>query len=473
MYIIDSGIEVPDIDYLVERVKELMFKGINVKDIKKLYVSTNRFKENAALILKEEYGIDNANSSQQILKYFNTRLNKEIANVLMDLNVDTSRYDIMNFVYDLKDAGYTEIDRSILDRYDLESLSSNVDGVIECINIILKNDILDAMYSGGKWTTNGVAMKKLALKDYQDAIDILTYRKLKKYTEVMKSLLESIASDGYIHPTVSVSRTNRINYSNPALMNIPKQLLWNVIGPREQGNMLVSIDIKQQEPWIVINSLGINSLKQILENNSDGLYEQIFYEIFKRYPEPIERSELKMSWNAMTYGASIKGVEDICRNIDGKAVYKYFSSFPEFKAYKARCNKMASKNVQLCRTYFGTELVANEFGSKLKRVLMDLPIQGTGADILALLVKHFDEYIEENELTDMIELYYTRHDEVILEVNKEFIELNGKEKVFDTLRDIFEHRIDDWEPFKVEITELIGNTNIESAMLNINEEDED
>lgn len=454
MYIIDSSTSIPDIDYLKNKLATSMEKGIAMRDLSTLCEEFRRNKEIAAKTLKEAYGITNPNSASDILAHFNNELCKDIAKVTADCGLLVPRGDIMPYVYDIFKDGIRVVTDELLSNYEFPFTVTNTESLKECLNRLVNNDIINAMYRNGKWTTNKDALAELALKERQDAIDILTYRKAKKYTESVQSFIDALRGDGMVHPEISLGKTNRVNYSNPALMNIPKQLLWNMVGPRRPGNMLISVDIKQQEPWIMINQLKIANLRALLETNGD-LYEQVFVEIFDRKPEPIERKELKTAWNAMTYGASIKGVRAQCKNIDGDKVFKYFNGIPEFKQYKSKCSKLSKQRVQTATTYFGTKLYADSVEpSKLQRILMDIPIQGTGADILALLVKHFDEEIEEQGLSGMISVYYTRHDEVILEVQQELVKELGEEKLFELVQDIFEHKVDDWEPFKVEIKEV-------------------
>ncbi len=100
---------------------------------------------------------------------------------------------------------------------------------------------------------------------------------------------------------------------------------------------------------------------------------------------------------------------------------------------------------------------------------MNLPVQGTGADILALLIKHFDGETKSRGLSGIMEFYFSRHDEVIIEVDRGFYETEGLDKVTSILRDIFEHSVDDWEPFTVEIKVLNGF----ELDGNVTEDDED
>lgn len=448
MFHIKSNIHKPDIDYLYNKMQESMEIGVAVKNLDKLW---NRFNGNVKLsleIIRENYGIENPNSSQQVIGYFKKQLLGEIAVIASDYDTfNISSNTFIEIIEGLVDSGAKDIDSVA------ESYGRATEDIKDCIVRVLTETSFTSLYRLGKWTANADALTELAMNGRQDAVDILTYRKNKKFAETIATLRESTDSRGFIHPNVSKTITNRISYSSPALMNIPKELLWSVVGPRKEGNILVSVDIKNQEPWIMINMLGIQRLKNLLSMHG-GLYESIYKDIFNAEPNKLERTELKTVWNAMTYGMSKFGVKNTCKHIDGEAVYKYFNSFKEFKNYKSKCRSLAKKGVTLAKTYFGTELHANSIGKGLDRTLMDIGIQGTGADILSLLVKNFYQMAELCDVLGRIEIYYTRHDECIIEVDKDLIEETSREDVFKFIKTVFEHRIDDWEPFQVEIKEL-------------------
>ena len=77
-------------------------------------------------------------------------------------------------------------------------------------------------------------------------------------------------------------------------------------------------------------------------------------------------------------------------------------------------------------------------------------MQGTGSDILSLLVKHF----ETEGIAEGLSLYYTRHDELILEAGKEYMSGLSLEELEGRMREIFQHQVDDWEPFQIEVSVL-------------------
>ena len=511
MYKINTRTNKPDVGYMEATVGNLMKRGIRLADCKALMEYYVNLREALREDFVTKYSVDNPNSSKQIIAY-------------------------------------------------LQYLSNQV----EAGN---RNDIIDICYDDehNKWTSDAEAMEKLADLGYEFAQDLLDYRHAKKYAESIESIWEAADENGLIHPTVTLGKTHRVNYSKPGIMTIPKQLLWHVVAPYTPGNILYSIDIKNQEPGILINLSGADELKFALES-PDGLYETMFKQCFKptvkanvlidtfledrvytipeiraigtissalyspskpssheiyyndkrvvgieticmggskgvypKFPDKVsieledgsieqvgvtwgsaeknykkssdyciegvlegidvriskvERREFKTSWLAISYGASAFGIKNMCKVIDGGKVYKYITGIKAIKEYRSRVEKAARNGVNIIKTAFGNPMYAGDFGDdvkKLKRVLLDLPIQGTGADILALLIKRFYDYTSENGLTDKVSLYYTRHDELILEVAKEWLEEAGSKKVEATLRDMMEHQVDDWVPFKIEV----------------------
>lgn len=337
-------------------------------------------------------------------------------------------------------------------------------------------DVVAALYNNDKcsWSTDGKKMALLIHMDasrYKFATDLVTYRRIKKHCETIESLLKHCDKYGIIHPSVSMSKTNRINYSDPALMNIPKKLIWGLISPRKDGNILISVDIKNQEPWILINMLNIQELRDIIKSNPLGLYNGIYDKVYGGEPTEIQRNEVKTAWNALTYGASKFGIAQVCMNIDSDLICKYFGSIKELKEYTGRCFGRANNKYRNVKTVFGTELRADgKTKGEIRRQLMDLPIQGTGSDILALLIENFQSYARGHELLEKVTLYFPRHDELILEIDKDYFNEVGEDYVIELARDMFEHQIDDWDPFQVKISRV--DTAWEDSLASTDEEEE-
>lgn len=408
MYNISLEKDTPDIEYAVRRIRDSVEKGISISGDESTLMKLEEMCREIENNLYQTCGIMNPNNQADIIRFYD-----RISDGLSGFEKDTA-----NFVYGPPD-----------------------------------NNPARFLFRNGKWTTDKEALMGLSEAGYQSASEILEYRKIKNYCHVWRSFLEARDKDGRIHPRITVSKTNRINYSSPPLINIPRDLPGSLIQSRRKGNLLFSADIKQQEPAIMVHMLGLKELREFIKVHKD-LYAGIFIEVFGRNPKPTERDEVKKIWNAMTYGASLKRIKNMCRYTDGDRIGKYFNSMWEFKKYRRKCMELADQGVRSMKTYFGTVVYACENGPRLWRVLMDIAIQGTGSDIMALLIKHFDEEVSKRGLMEVMDIYYVRCDEIILEIQREFAEENGTDMVNKLIKDLLEHQIDDWEPFLMEINQM-------------------
>lgn len=391
MYRIDSKVDKPDIGYLRAAVERAVVKrGVRLDGkVFELRKSLNFDVNDKLRIFRGEYGLENPNSQRQL-------------------------------------------ESCLLRVLDEEELS-----------VLREKD--------GKLTTKKEYLERLADEGNRLALDLLEYRYVKKRVETIDSLLLQCDKYGLLHPNITLGDTNRINYEKPALMNIQKDILWDIIRPYKDGASLISIDIKNQEPMILINWLCIESLKEAYRKYNCDLYSGIFDLVYGRMPSEEERAECKVAWNALTYGTSKRALKDMCMLIDADEIYSYFNKIPELKSYRSKCYAYANNKIRACRTYFGTPLraTARQVG-QLSRQLMDYPVQGTGSDILSLLVRHF----ETEGIAEGLSLYYTRHDELILEASKEYMSGLSSEELTGRMREIFQHQVDDWEPFQIEVSVL-------------------
>ena len=402
MYHIKSGIDKPDFMFLLEELEGIV-KGKGLRLSNKIFEIKDKLSKDVSsfnALIVSQYNINNPNSSAQILKY-------------MGENLD---YDLLEICRDEKTG----------------KLSSSKENLAELSKL-------------------GCAF----------AIDILNYRKYKKQLEYVEGLLGNCDRFGRIFPNIDLGATNRVNYTDPPLMNIPKEILWDVLTPRVDGNYLVSVDIKNQEPTVLINWKNIECLKAKLTSER-GLYFEIFVEIFNKEPNDLELKELKTAWLALNYGATKIGIKNICSLIDGEAVYDYFNSIKEIKRYTGEAYGLSKAKCRVAYTYFGTKLnLSARDVNSLKRQHLDFPIQGTCSDILSMLAKRFRWYINTYNLKDVLSIYYTRHDELIIEVDKTFYEKRNaskdeKDHINCLLGDILNHKVDDWVEFKTKITLVKG-----------------
>ena len=285
------------------------------------------------------------------------------------------------------------------------------------------------------------SLEYLIIQGFSIADTLLKARNLSAKLTNYKKLNDLAMQDVHnaIHPKFELHKTNRVYYNSPDLIKIDKVL----IVPRDVHNHLFSVDVKQQEPYIFINMLNIMDIKELLKQEPD-IYKAIYKKVFNaEIPDEATRTEIKQVWNSITYGRGRKALEKESKLVDGVKVLDYFNSIPQYKAYMNQAEKQAKKYNYNTKTYFNTVLNAGNIKSwQLLNSLLNLPVQGTAADILTFLVAKADSLDK-----DVFNLLYTRHDELILEVNGE---IDAKEaKAY--LQEQFTHQIDNWIPFSVNV----------------------
>lgn len=393
----------PNLKGLRETIEECVELGIKVADTREMErVIRNEYNKYLSE-LRDMYDIDNPNSSKQVIAAF-----KELAS--------TTTPEIADVCQDEKT---------------------------------------------GKWSTKAENLDLLKSMGVPVAFTLARYRTLSNILSSINTMNNLKDSNGLVHPDISYGKTGRINYIEPALMNINKKVLWHMIAPRDDDSVLYSIDIKNQEPWILINMLDIESLRSMLDPER-GLYESIFRAWFNRECTPEERAEFKMCWNALTYGSSKKNLEERCRYLDVDLVYTNFNNIPELKQYRKECTSKGFAGRTGCTTIFNTELKCDaRRGMALARQHMDYPIQGSGVDILAFLNQNLADSVEKAGYENFIKPYFFRHDECIVQVGNALIDAIGEDAVEEFLKETFEHQIDNWVPFDVKIQKLEQNSSFE------------
>lgn len=395
MIILNKNDEVPR-EYLLNMLRERSKKGIRVVAPVEQKKEANKRAQDALHVIQTEYGIDNPNSNKQLAEY---------------------------------------------------ALASNDMALINCV-----------MDEKGKISFCADNVAKLLEIDHPFGSVLQRYKEATGLIKNIGMVTDWIDPKGFIHPIVSLQNTNRISYKEPPLMNINKKLLWKMIKPESDEYELWSVDVKNQEPWIFAHLVNDDKLKAIVQEaymRKESFYKIVFEHV---YGHPVENdyeyTEFKTGWNMLTYGGTKKGLVERCKVIDGAKLYQFVSKLPAYKEYTGMVRKLANNGINTRTTYFGSTVVSDAYGtSALARSLADIAIQGTGADILALLVKHINTNINETpELRTKVNIYYTRHDEIIFQVKRDVSDTD--ESITAMLHELTDHMIDVWVPFMTDIEKI-------------------
>ena len=251
--------------------------------------------------------------------------------------------------------------------------------------------------------------------------------------------------NGYVYPNWSYGETYRVSFSEPGLSNISENIRSVVVAP--EGYLLCKIDYSQQEPYIMISWLEINELKKLILEYDDFYTALAIFLLEKKINEDV-RSKFKTAWLATSYGASIPTISRQIGKDNAKIFFDAYNvKLPQIGKLQDDIKRRIARGDYSCESYFGRERNIDYRGGYTGRAMLNNPIQMTGSDILSFAIEDIQRYKEVNNLgDDILRIYWTVHDEIILLVKK------GYEEHCKNIAKTICYRVDNWIPFKVKVT---------------------
>ncbi len=285
----------------------------------------------------------------------------------------------------------------------------------------------------GKTGLSTAAAELEKMKDAHPIVPlIMEFREMDKLMSTyVLALPDQVAADGRVHTNFSqaIVPSGRLSSNNPNLQNIPvrtelgREIRTAFVAPK--GRVLVSADYSQIELRVAAAMAGDEDMMQTFRDGLD-LHQQTAAEL---YDVPLEevtkemRSASKTINFGVLYGMSAHGLS-VATGMDLKQanefIERYFEVRPKLKEFIEKTKKMAYDE-QYTATIFDRrrpcpEIRTNNFHIKqaAERVAVNVPIQGTAADIYKLamiaLVKRLD---------DDCQMLLQIHDELIVEAPAE------------------------------------------------------
>jgi DNA polymerase-1 len=312
----------------------------------------------------------------------------------------------------------------------------------------------DLMLPSGKktktgWSTNADVLEKLQGK-HPIIKEILDYRTLTKLKSTYADgLLKVISADGRIHTSfqMTVTATGRLSSTEPNLQNIPirKELgseirKMFVAGP---GNELVDADYSQIELRLLAHISGDEAMREAFRSGMDfhTITASRVFGVPVEQVTPILRGRAKAVNFGIVYGISAWSLaNDIgVSTAEAKAYMDaYYEKYSGVRDYMKNVVDKA-KTDGYVETLYGRrrylpELKASNFAQRSfgERVALNMPIQGTAADIIKLAMVNAAARLKREGLAARLILQV--HDELIVECPQE-----ETEKVKTLLRDEMEN----------------------------------
>ena len=332
-----------------------------------------------------------------------------------------------------------ELEQSI---YDLAGESFNINSPKQLGEILFgKLGLPHGKKTKTGWSTNADVLEKLR---YEAPIvgKVLEYRQYAKLKSTYADgLLKTIDHDGRIRTSfqMTVTATGRLSSTEPNLQNIPTRTdlgseIRRMFIPAD-GCVLVDADYSQIELRLLAHIAGDETMKTAFTSGKD-IHTTTAAQVFHVEPEavtPDMRRSAKAVNFGIVYGISAFSLsQDIGVSVaDAKAYMEaYFATFPGVRSYMDAVVEQA-KEAGYVETVFHRrrelpELKSSNFNLRSfgERVALNMPIQGTAADIMKLAMVAVHKRLK-SEFPDA-RLVLQVHDELIVECPEEHAESVAK-----------------------------------------------
>ena len=292
---------------------------------------------------------------------------------------------------------------------------------------------------------------------------ILDYRRIQKlystYVKGFEPLIDK--KTGLVHTCFNqtLTSTGRLSSKEPNLQNIPvrdkegKEIRKLFISSFDHGK-ISGADYSQIELRLLAHFSGCKPLIETFRNGGD-IHALTASQVFG---VPIDKvtKEMRQSAKAVNFGI-IYGISDyglaeqlkISPKKAGEYITKYFEMYPSVKEYMDKNVKFAKENgyvtTLLGRKRYIREINSPNFNMRSfgERAAMNMPLQGTAADIIKIAMIRVHDKFKTLQLKSKLILQV--HDELIVDTHPDEVDV-----VLKTLRDEMQNAVTLSVPLTVE-----------------------
>ena len=280
------------------------------------------------------------------------------------------------------------------------------------------------------WSTSADVLEKLRNKHpiIQNILDYRTLTKLK--STYADGLLKVIDADGRIHTNfqMTVTATGRLSSTEPNLQNIPIRKEFGseirkmfVASP---GNVLVDADYSQIELRLLAHISKDTAMRDAFLSGVD-FHTATASQVFNTPVEEVtarQRSNAKAVNFGIVYGISawsLAGDIGVSTSEAKEYMDAYYEKYPGVHQYMEDIKEKAREDGYVVTLYqrrrYLPELKSSNFNTRSfgERVALNMPIQGTAADIIKLAMVNVANRLKKEKLDGKLILQV--HDELIVE----------------------------------------------------------
>ena len=280
------------------------------------------------------------------------------------------------------------------------------------------------------WSTNADVLEKLQGK-HPIVDEVLEYRMLTKLKSTYADgLLKVISEDGRIHTNfqMTVTATGRLSSTEPNLQNIPvrKKLGAQIrnMFVAAPGMMLVDADYSQIELRLLAHISGDETMKEAFLSGEDfhTVTASNVFGVPLSEVTPILRSRAKAVNFGIVYGISAFSLAQdsgVYPNEAKAYIDAYLEKYHGVRDYMKQIVETAKAQGYVATIYgrrrYLPELKSSNFNMRSfgERVALNMPVQGTAADIIKLAMVNVHRRLKAEGLKARLILQV--HDELIVE----------------------------------------------------------
>lgn len=312
-----------------------------------------------------------------------------------------------------------------------------------------------------------------AIEDKHEIVPcVLEYRTLTKLKSTYgDGLISAVDNSGRIHTTFmqAVTATGRLSSVEPNLQNIPVRTevgskIRECFTTSSDTTCLVDADYSQIELRVLADMADdTNMIKAFVENTD--IHAVTASEVFKVSLEEVTK-ELRAKAKAVNFGI-VYGISDygLSKSINStkteakEYITNYLNHYTGIACFMEDSVKLGETQGYV-KTRFGRirnvpELKSSNYNTRGfgERVAMNMPIQGTAADIMKIAMNNLYKKFKENNLKSKIVMQV--HDELIVEATLDEVEI-VKEYMKDSMENAAKLKV----PLAIDIN--VGNSWVEA-----------
>jgi DNA polymerase I len=408
------------------------------------------------------------------IEYIYSKIEKPLSGVLAQMETAGINIDL-RLLEDLRQKNAKNLEQLKKKILHLAGREFNLDSPSQLADVLFRDLKISSEDSkkgkSGHYSTAAGVLEKLTQK-HPIISPLLEYREQRKFqTTYLEVIPKLVDQNGRLHTTFDQTgaATGRLSSNNPNLQNIPLQPLDGDTGIRhafvaEKGFKLVSLDYSQIEIRLAAYLSGEEKLVESFEKGRDIHRETAAFvnQIDPVHVDKNMRNAAKALNFGIIYGMSPFGFSQSSKMPEHEArifIQNYFREFPKIAGYMEKIKTFA-REYGFVETIFGRRRYVPEVNLENRilrqageRMAINMPLQGTAADIMKLALVAVNKFLEEKyvspdtpPLERDVRILLSIHDEIILEVRDDMAEKVAKE-----VREIMENVAKDIIPLKVDV----------------------